>query len=382
MRRRGASGLSDEQAMHAMGIDDAYRVERVLARGAGGLTELVTLDGAGPFVRKKIPLELADRAVWARLADCSSPRLPQVVATYELPDAFVAVYGYLPGSTLEQVVEAGGRMEAPDAARTAAEVAQAVADLHGHGIVHRDIAPANIILAADGAHLIDFGIARMASEAGRAPGRALGTWGFAAPEQHGFAPADERSDVYSLGRVLAYLLVGVRPDDGSFEGLLADAQTVDPALRRVVERALPDRRRVRRGGARGIGWTDRDGRRMRRPGAVGRRHGRCAGRRRPGRGGARTRGPTRCAPVRTGPPARRGARRRSGRRRRGARLRAPGARGRRPAGAGRGPVVPGLLGGGGARGDGVDRWGGSASRRVVCRRVARLPCGDSCPARG
>lgn len=103
--------------------------------------------------------------------------------------------------------------------------------------MHRDIAPANIILAADGAHLIDFGIARMASEAGRAPGRALGTWGFAAPEQHGFAPADERSDVYSLGRVLAYLLVGVRPDDGSFEGLLADAQTVDPALRRVVERA-------------------------------------------------------------------------------------------------------------------------------------------------
>lgn len=237
MRRRGAYSLSDEQAMHAMGIDDAYRVERVLARGAGGLTELVTLDGAGPFVRKKIPLELADRAVWARLADCSSPRLPQVVATYELPDAFVAVYGYLPGSTLEQVVEASGRMEAPDAARKAAEVAQAVADLHGHGIVHRDIAPANIILAADGAHLIDFGIARMASEAGRAPGRALGTWGFAAPEQHGFAPADERSDVYALGRVLAYLLVGVRPDDGSFEGLLADAQTVDPVLRRVVERA-------------------------------------------------------------------------------------------------------------------------------------------------
>ena len=99
MRRRGAPGLSDEQTMHAMGIDDAYRVERVLARGAGGLTELVTLDGAGPFVRKKIPLELADRAVWAHLADCSSPRLPQVVATYELPDAFVAVYGYLPGST-------------------------------------------------------------------------------------------------------------------------------------------------------------------------------------------------------------------------------------------------------------------------------------------
>ena len=48
--------MDDKQTAHAMGIDDTYRVERTLARGQGGVTELVSIDGIGPFVRKKIPL--------------------------------------------------------------------------------------------------------------------------------------------------------------------------------------------------------------------------------------------------------------------------------------------------------------------------------------
>lgn len=47
--------MDDKQTAHAMGIDDTYRVERTLARGQGGVTELVSIDGIGPFVRKKIP---------------------------------------------------------------------------------------------------------------------------------------------------------------------------------------------------------------------------------------------------------------------------------------------------------------------------------------
>lgn len=51
--------MDDKQAMHAMSIDDAYHVERTLARGPSGVTELVSIDGNGPFVRKKIPSPLA-----------------------------------------------------------------------------------------------------------------------------------------------------------------------------------------------------------------------------------------------------------------------------------------------------------------------------------
>lgn len=97
--------MDDKQAMHAMSIDDAYHVERTLARGPSGVTELVSIDGNGPFVRKKIPSPLAQRNVWAALSACQSNRLPRVEATYELPDRFVIVYDYVPGSTLAQIAE-------------------------------------------------------------------------------------------------------------------------------------------------------------------------------------------------------------------------------------------------------------------------------------
>lgn len=73
--------MNDSQLMHAMSLDDTYRVEQVLARGEDGITELVTIDGAGPFVRKKMRQELARRNVWSALTECSSPRLPRVEAT-------------------------------------------------------------------------------------------------------------------------------------------------------------------------------------------------------------------------------------------------------------------------------------------------------------
>lgn len=206
--------MDDKQAMHAMSIDDAYHVERTLARGPSGVTELVSIDGNGPFVRKKIPSPLAQRNVWAALSACQSNRLPRVEATYELPDRFVIVYDYVPGSTLAQIVEENGRLAPNVAVQLIDQICEAVQELHQHGVIHRDITPANIILARDGAHLIDFGIARIwsASSNRSRDTTALGTYGFASPEQYGFAKTDARSDVFSLGRLLGFMLTGVYPD--------------------------------------------------------------------------------------------------------------------------------------------------------------------------
>lgn len=151
--------MDDKQAMHAMSIDDAYHVERTLARGPSGVTELVSIAGTGPFVRKKIPSPLAQRNVWAALSACQSNRLPRVEATYELPDRFVIVYDYVPGDTLAHIVEENGRLAPNAAVQLIGQVCEAVQELHQHGVIHRDITPANVIVAQDGAHLIDFGIA-------------------------------------------------------------------------------------------------------------------------------------------------------------------------------------------------------------------------------
>ena len=203
-----------------MSLDDTYRVEQVLARGEDGITELVTIDGAGPFVRKKIRQELARRNVWSALTECSSPRLPRVEATYELPEHFVVVYDFVPGRSLSKAIETDGPLTPEEATSLGIELCEAAEELHRHGIVHRDISPNNIVVAANGAHLIDLGIARMRVEGASKDTTSLGTWGFASPEQYGFAQTDARSDVYSIGRVLGFALTGVRPDDEAYEQIL------------------------------------------------------------------------------------------------------------------------------------------------------------------
>lgn len=224
--------------MHAMGIDDAYHVERVLASSAGGTTELVTLDGSGPFVRKRIPAKLARRGVWATLVECDSARLPRVEATYEMPNEFVVVCDYVPGENLEQLVATRGHLDEAAALQIVAQLCEAVGALHARGIIHRDISPTNVIVAADGAHLIDLGIARFRVEGATRDTTQLGTYGFASPEQYGFAQTDGRSDVYSLGRMLGYLLTGVAPAEGEkYEAALEDDSLVPPDLRAVIQRA-------------------------------------------------------------------------------------------------------------------------------------------------
>ena len=231
--------MDDTQTMHAMGIDDAYHVEQVLARGPRGVTELVTIDGVGPFVRKKIPTVLAQRGVWSALGGSTCPRLPRVEATYELPDCVAVVLDYVPGPTLEQVVAERGRLQQSEAVNLAQQICEAVQELHRLGVLHRDLTPANIIVADDGAHIIDLGIARPLTDTANRnrDTTALGTYGFASPEQYGFAPTDVRSDIYSLGRILGFMLTGVYPDDTRYTPLLSDDLCVTPRLRAIVERA-------------------------------------------------------------------------------------------------------------------------------------------------
>lgn len=231
--------MDDTWTMHAMGIDDAYHVEQVLARGPRGVTELVTIDGVGPFVRKKIPTVLAQRGVWSALGGSTCPRLPRVEATYELPDCVAVVLDYVPGPTLEQVVAERGRLQQSEAVNLAQQICEAVQELHRLGVLHRDLTPANIIVADDGAHIIDLGIARPLTDTANRnrDTTALGTYGFASPEQYGFAPTDVRSDIYSLGRILGFMLTGVYPDDTRYTPLLSDDLHVTPRLRAIVERA-------------------------------------------------------------------------------------------------------------------------------------------------
>ena len=158
-------------------------------------------------------------------------------ATYELPDTFVVVCDYVPGPTLEQLVGSSGPLDPHRACEVALDVCEAAGELHAHGIVHRDISPGNVIVAADGAHLIDLGIARLVVEGASHDTTALGTWGFASPEQYGFAQTDARSDVYSIGRLLGYMVTGLTPGSDDYEAALADGERIPANVRAAVSHA-------------------------------------------------------------------------------------------------------------------------------------------------
>lgn len=230
-----AMGPREGRVLHAMSIDDAYEVQRVLSSSPGGRTEVVTIDGLGPYLRKKIPPALVDRQMWAALAECESARLPHVVATYETPDEFVVVCDFVPADTISEVVAAEKCLPVFEAVRTTLEICEALEDLHRHGIVHCDISPRNVLLAADGAHLIDLGIARSRGTEPSSEGPVLGTHGFAAPEQYGFAPVDERSDVYATARLLGFMLTGLEPGD-AYRAALLDESAVPAWLRATIEK--------------------------------------------------------------------------------------------------------------------------------------------------
>ena len=229
--------MEENQVLRSMVRDDAYRVMRVLAEGPAGKTELVTLGGSELLVRKRIPSALANASAWATLMGMKEPRLPHIEEMYEMPDELVVVYSYVQGRSVAELVADEGRQAPATAVAIVAQTCHAAAALHAAGLVHRDITPGNVIVADDGAHLVDLGIARRQRSDGARDTSVLGTWGFAAPEQFGFAQTDQRSDVYALGRLLGFLLTGVRPDDESYERLLADATVVPAALASVVARA-------------------------------------------------------------------------------------------------------------------------------------------------
>ncbi len=139
----------------------------------------------------------------------------QVVDADPQADPPWMVTAYIDGPSLEYAVNAGGPLP-PDRVRAlGAGLAEGLAAIHACGLVHRDLKPGNVILAADGPRIIDFGIARTAGQAGlTATGALVGTLAFMSPEQLGSHPAGPASDVFSLGCVLAFAATGRPPFGG------------------------------------------------------------------------------------------------------------------------------------------------------------------------
>jgi serine/threonine protein kinase len=145
---------------------------------------------------------------------------PGIVQVYDRgrteDGAFYMAMEYVPGGTLKERMKAEGSLDPHEAADLASQVAEALAVAHERGIVHRDVKPQNVLLAASGeAKVSDFGIARAASsETMTQTNAVLGTLAYMSPEQVRGERVGPASDLYSLGVLLYEMLTGELPYRG------------------------------------------------------------------------------------------------------------------------------------------------------------------------
>lgn len=180
----------------------------------------------------------------------------------ERPGGLTLVMEYVAGRPLSDVV-ADGPLPVEDALQITAQIADAIAYAHEHGVVHCDIKPANVHLDAGGrAKVLDFGLARLLAEGGwrddRGAGPLFGTIPYMAPERLVKGSSLPSCDIYSLGVLLFELLTGRLPFQGSDDAqFFFDALTTPPPaptslvphlpreVDRIVERALAKRPQAR-----------------------------------------------------------------------------------------------------------------------------------------
>lgn len=202
----------------AGGMGEVYRA-RDTRLGRTVAIKVLTADVTGDSDRRARFLEAARAS--------SALSHPNIATLYEIgedQDQLFLVVEYVPGETLKSVI-AGRPLNPRRAIDLAVQIADALADAHAEGIVHRDIQPDNIIVTPKGnAKILDFGLAAWTTSgaernhAGQAvwgtadaPGTTHGTVAYLSPEQALGEQVDHRTDIFSLGVVMFEMLTGRLP---------------------------------------------------------------------------------------------------------------------------------------------------------------------------
>jgi serine/threonine protein kinase len=200
---------------------------------------------------KVLPPQVADDRIFQErfrreahaAAGLSDPHVVPIHGYGEIDGQLYLDMRLIDGQDLGTVLsEAEGPLPPARAVKIVEQVASALDAAHEVGLVHRDVKPSNIFLAArDFVYLIDFGIARTTSQTGlTSVGSTLGTMAYMAPERFESGRSDPRSDIYALTCVLHECLTGQRPFAGdSLEQQLAGHLVAPPPRPTSINPALP-----------------------------------------------------------------------------------------------------------------------------------------------
>jgi hypothetical protein len=215
-----------------------YQVVRPIGKGGmGQVYEAEELDSGRRIALKLLSRGLGDDEERERFlregrlaASLSHPNCVYVFGTGEIQGFPVIAMELVPHGTLKDLVVPGEPMTGASAVDAILQVVAGLDAAASIGILHRDVKPSNCFVHRDGRVLVgDFGLSVAAAGHGGSAGTILGTPGFASPEQLRGDPLDVRSDIYSVGATLFYLLAGRPPfDDRNTTDLLTKV-TSQPA---------------------------------------------------------------------------------------------------------------------------------------------------------
>lgn len=228
-------------------LDDRFEIVEPIHRSAMS-TVFKALDRKTEhFVALKVPLMNleADPAFYSRFEReeeigkaLDHPGILKIIPVEQKSRPYI-VMEFVKGQTLERLMQTVGILPLADTLKIASRLCDALEYMHHHGVIHRDMKPANVMLCDDGTlRIMDFGIAkteamRRITFGGFSP--TMGTPDYMAPEQIKGKRGDQRTDIYSMGAILYEMLTGQVPFQGPNVYAVMNARLVgDPPAPRGI----------------------------------------------------------------------------------------------------------------------------------------------------
>lgn len=218
------------------GMGEVFQVEHLVTKRVEALKILIGEAASTPDQVQRFLREIQLQA------GLSHPNIAEVHHAFRENGHLVMIMELIRGRSLRSLLE-GGRLRLRQSVDYACQALAALDYAHGHGVVHRDISPSNMIVTEDGTlKLTDFGLAKSVSDLRLTQsGSVMGSLYYTSPEQvRGRTEADARSDIYSLAAVLYEMATGLKPfwSDNPFTLMLAHVEQT-PRRPREVDDSLP-----------------------------------------------------------------------------------------------------------------------------------------------